>query len=74
MAVEVWDVSRAASVQAAQLFLKEERSCSDGIAAEVALAIREAVNCSSQARQTPLHAAAEEGNAGMVKVGLIFSL
>ncbi len=43
------------------------------MAGDVALALQEAVNCSSIARQTPLHAAAEAGNAVMVKVRAAFT-
>lgn len=69
-ALEVWDLCRPQSVQAAQCFLREEQQGPDGrsMAGDVALALQEAVNCSSAARQTPLHAAAEAGNAVMVKV------
>lgn len=69
-AVEVWDLCRPQSVQAAQRFLRQEQQQDErrGMAADVALAIHEATNCSSLGRQTPLHAAAEAGNAHMVKV------
>jgi ankyrin repeat protein len=65
---QVWDFSRHETVKAAQRFLHAERLRNGSMAADVALAVQEAVNCSSQARQTPLHAAAEDGNAEMVKV------
>lgn len=69
-APEVWDLCRLQSVQAAQGFLRQEQQKADGqgMAGDVALALQEAVTCSSLARQTPLHAAAETGNAVMVKV------
>ena len=69
-ALEVWDLCRPQSVQAAQGFLRQEQQKADGrgMAGDIALALQEAVNCSSLARQTPLHAAAETGNAVMVKV------
>ncbi|CAL8468662.1 g8202 [Coccomyxa elongata] len=68
-ALEVWDLCRPQSVQAAQGFLRQEQQKADGrgMAGDIALALQEAVNCSSLARQTPLHAAAETGNAVMVK-------
>ncbi|BDA43357.1 probable Ankyrin-3 at C-terminar half [Coccomyxa sp. Obi] len=68
-ALEVWDLCRLQSVQSAQGFLRQEQQKADGrgMAGDIALALQEAVNCSSLARQTPLHAAAETGNAVMVK-------
>ena len=63
---EVWDLCRPEGVRAARAF--QERKLQDLGSRCLALALQEAVNCSSQARRTPLHAAAEAGNAGMVKV------
>ena len=62
----VWDLCRPESVRAAQAFQEGRQRGIDS--RDVALALQEAVNCSSQARQTPLHAAAELGDAAMVKV------
>lgn len=66
MKTEVWDLCRPEGVRAAQAY--KERKMRDLGASSLALALQEAVNCSSQARQTPLHAAAEAGNGSMVKV------
>ena len=63
---EVWDLCRPEGVCAARAF--QERKLQDLGPGSLALALQEAVNSSSQARRTPLHAAAEAGNAGMVKV------
>lgn len=63
---EVWDLCRPEGVRAAQGF--QEKALRDLGASSLALALQEAVNSSSQARRTPLHAAAEAGNASMVKV------
>ena len=63
---EVWDLSRSEGVRAAQAF--QDRKLYGPAASHLALALQEAVNGSSQARQTPLHAAAEAGSASMVKV------
>lgn len=63
---EVWDLCRPEGVRGAQAFRSRRRR--DLAASHVALALQEAVNCSSQARQTPLHAAAEAGDACMVRV------
>ena len=66
---EVWDLCCPESVRAARAF--QERALRDLGASSLALALQEAVNSSSQARRTPLHAAAEAGNASMVKVSCI---
>lgn len=63
---EIWDLCRPEGVRAARAF--QERKPQDLGASSLALALQEAINSSSQARQTPLHAAAEAGNASMVKV------
>ena len=64
--LDVWDLCRPESVRAAQAFQEGRQRGIDS--RDVALALQEAVTCSSQARQTPLHAAAELGDASMVKV------
>ena len=63
---EIWDLSRSEGVRAARTF--QDKKLHGLAASHLALALQEAVNCSSQARQTPLHAAAEAGSASMVKV------
>ena len=63
--VEIWDLCQPEDVRAAQAFQAGQRSLAPR---HVALALQEAVNSSSQARQTPLHAAAEAGNACMIQV------
>ena len=63
---EVWDLCRPEGVRAARAF--KERNLQDLGPSSLALALHEAVNSSSQARRTPLHAAAEAGNASMVQV------
>lgn len=65
----MWDLCRPVSVRAAQRFLAGEARAASGKRADAALVLREAANCSSQARQTPLHAAAEAGDPAMVQVG-----
>ena len=63
--VQIWDLCQPEDVRAAQAFQAGQR----GLAPRhVALALQEAVNSSSQARQTSLHAAAEAGNACMIQV------
>ena len=63
---EVWDLCRPEGVRGARAF--QERWLRGLGGSTLALALQEAANSSSQARQTPLHAAAEAGNASMVKV------
>lgn len=65
-ALQVWDLSQSKSLEAAHA-LKEDTS-KQKCASNMALALSAAVNCSSSAKQTPLHIAVESDCKYSVKV------
>lgn len=70
--VQVWDLSKSRSLEAAAALLEESAFTQNS--SDMALVLAAAANCSSGARHTPLHAAVEAGCKYSVKVSVLPAL
>ena len=65
-ALQVWDLSHSKSLEAAHAM--KEQTSKQKCASNMALALSAAVNCSSSAKQSPLHIAVEADCKYSIKV------